>query len=331
MCGSASLSRHAARLWRVVRHEEEDASSGRYARTQLWRNEVCKEIADFIATCPNADSLTLNRALIANEGWEALAEGVEKCGSVEELRLRAVSLVEGPCAMLGALQTNTSVQHLYLAGLSVGEAGGDDMALCLGDSKSLKTIRIRGPTSDDGDTSVLCRSIGVALSKSATIAVLHIEPTLEGAINGVGCTELARGLALNRSLAHLALSNNQIGPSGAAALAVALMSNDTLTHLDLGGNDIGDEGCVALSVYIAKTTSLQRLALDRNRVACNGCEDLVDALLESCSLTALDLFGNEIGTRGWAAIAGLLNDGASLTELNLAMNSIDVADDNSNY
>lgn len=305
-------------------HEGEEQSSGRYARAMYWRDELCKEVEEVIRGSPPVECLTMNRAVVSVSGWECLAAGVKSCTSLQELKLRSVSLAEGPCPVIGALKQNSSVRTLVLSGLSLGAEGCEDMALSLGTSVSLETIRIRGPSSDTGDSVDLCHALGSALLHSTSLRDLSIEPTLEGAIDGVGCQELARGLRENCTLTTLKLSENAIGSEGARALGEALQFGSLLTRLDLGGNNIQDEGCAALCGFLSTTSVLQRLGLDRNEITCMGCEYLVEALLGNSSLTELDLFRNSIASMGWAALSILLGqDSCSLVSLNLEFNQMD--------
>lgn len=320
------MSRHAARLWRAMVHEGEEQSSGRYARAMFWRDELCREVAVVLRGSPQVECLTMNRAVVSVGGWESLAAGVGACTSLQELRLRSVSVVEGPCPMIGALKQNSSIRTLVLSGLSLGHEGCEEMALSLGGSVSLQSLRIRGPSSETGDSFDLCHALGSALQQSRSLRDLRIEPTLEGAIDGAGCEELARGLSDNCPLVTLKLSENSIGTKGAIALGEALQYGSFLTLLDLGGNNIQDEGCAALCCFLSTTSVLQKLGLDRNEITCVGCEYLVEALLDNSSVTEIDLFSNIIASIGWASLSTLLcQPSCSLSSLNLEFNQIDTS------
>ena len=78
--------------------------------------------------------------------------------------------------------------------------------------------------------------------------------------------ELAQTLEINRSITHLDLRNNRVGPQGATALSKALRSNQTLSVCDLRWNDIGTRGAMDLAEAMEINQSLVELRLEGNGV-----------------------------------------------------------------
>jgi len=78
--------------------------------------------------------------------------------------------------------------------------------------------------------------------------------------------ELAQTLEMNRSITHLDLRNNRVGPNGAAALSKALRCNQSLAVCDLRWNDIGTRGAMDLAEAMEVNQSLTELRLEGNSV-----------------------------------------------------------------
>ena len=76
-------------------------------------------------------------------------------------------------------------------------------------------------------------------------------------------SRLSAGLAHNRSLSALRMSDCGIDARGASSLAAALQANATLGELDLLGNKVGDAGAAALVGTLATNRSLYVLGLFR--------------------------------------------------------------------
>ena len=119
-----------------------------------------------------------------------------------------------------------------------------------------------GPENDflmDLDLSDTSRGGRVAGGKLGPEAVMHV----------------ARVLSTNRELTLLDLSDNAIGPDGAAHLAQALLaSNRTLTELRLASNGLGDAGALQLKAALEADAAL--LAVDLRD---NGIEERTKKLL----------------------------------------------------
>lgn len=85
-----------------------------------------------------------------------------------------------------------------------------------------------------------------------------------------GALELAAALADNDHLESLRLANNRLGEGGISArvgpeFGDALVRNKTLTHLDLEGNTLGPTGGVAIAKALHCNSSLVELNIQNNR------------------------------------------------------------------
>ena len=96
-----------------------------------------------------------------------------------------------------------------------------------------------------------------------------------GKLGVEGVMHVARALSTNREVTLLDLSDNEIGPQGAAHIARALLAlNRTVTELHLASNGLGDAGAVQLASALQADTAL--LVVDLRD---NGIEEPAKQLL----------------------------------------------------
>ena len=76
--------------------------------------------------------------------------------------------------------------------------------------------------------------------------------------------EIAKGLAVSKSLTSINLNHNSLGPQGGKAIAEAISVSKSLTSINLYWNDIGPEGAKALGPAIAVSKSLTEINLQDN-------------------------------------------------------------------
>lgn len=190
--------------------------------------------------------------------------------------------------MIQALSLNTTLTKLALYKANIG----DEHAIIIAGSASLKTLSLFGNYVGDGGASALARNtvlttldvrknkIGragvVALARNTTLIRLFL------CYNNIG-DHGAVALARNTTLNELDVCWNGIGESGAAALA----GNSTLRQLELYGNKIGDGGAAAFM----HNTTLIKLGLRSAQIDNDG----VAALARNTTLTTVDLRHNPFG------------------------------------
>ena len=137
----------------------------------------------------------------------------------------------GVAAVAGALETNMTVDTLFLGGNGIGDAGAAALARALETNTSVATVFLT-----------------------------------DNVIGDVGASALATALETNTAVAILSLSSNKIGDTGATALGRALgltseqeeeerkkkaditiRHNSSLTKFYINDNLIGDSGARALA------------------------------------------------------------------------------------
>jgi Ran GTPase-activating protein (RanGAP) involved in mRNA processing and transport len=142
-------------------------------------------------------------------------------------------------------------------------------------------------------------------------------------MKGQDTERLAEVLTQCPSLAHLDLSVNVIGTSGAERLAGVLGQCRVLAHLNIGGNWIGDAGVERLAGVLP--AALAHLDLCNNRIGSVGTERLAGVLPQCPALAHLNLWCNQIGASGAESLAGVLPHCAALPRLNLEDNEMESA------
>ena len=117
-----------------------------------------------------------------------------------------------------------------------------------------------------------------------------------------GIQSLVESLSTKSSLRLLDISDNGIGPKGAASLAAALEKLPGLAVLRLRGNCIGDEGAAALSSAMPGS-GLQELDVGHNEVR----RPLIELLPPPHSTILLSSWQKRAGCHNSLLMHGSLN------------------------
>ncbi|KAK3242724.1 hypothetical protein CYMTET_47573 [Cymbomonas tetramitiformis] len=143
-----------------------------------------------------------------------------------------------------------------------------------------------------------------------------------------GVSHLVMGLAKNRLIRSLDLSENPIGAKGATMMAELLCSKNykmqTLTSVLMNKCDIDDKGAESIAYCLGLGNhTLKTLELSGNRIGDSGAEQMADLLMSNRCLTRVDLSWNSIRVKGSVAIAAALRENTSLQDLDLSTNGIE--------
>ncbi|XP_004639523.2 leucine-rich repeat-containing protein 45 [Octodon degus] len=178
------------------------------------------------------------------------------------LDLSGHSLTVDTCKALGKLLQNQTVwTELVLSDCMLSEEGATMLlqGLCVNTVMRLLDLKGNNLRAEGAE------ALGKFLRQNQSIQSLTLE------WNNLGTWEEAfttfcRGLAVNSTLRHLDLRNNQISHKGAEELALALQGNTTLQQLDLRWNNIGLLGGRSLVNCLPSNRTLWRLDLAGNSV-----------------------------------------------------------------
>ncbi|KAH6601384.1 hypothetical protein BASA50_001654 [Batrachochytrium salamandrivorans] len=136
-----------------------------------------------------------------------------------------------------------------------------------------------------------------------------------------GAQALAHVLKLNTTLVRLDLTNNSI-KNGGVYIGSSLKANRTLTHLNLSDNQMGPESGKAIATMIADNTSLTTVLLRGNNLGDKEASYISDALKQNSTLEVLDLSYNQIGNLGGLALGVALVANETLRDLNVSWNEM---------
>eukprot|EP01006_Ploeotia_vitrea_P040674 TRINITY_DN66446_c0_g2_i1.p1 TRINITY_DN66446_c0_g2~~TRINITY_DN66446_c0_g2_i1.p1 ORF type:complete len:1081 (+),score=140.50 TRINITY_DN66446_c0_g2_i1:81-3245(+) len=178
---------------------------------------LCEELIDN-TVCRR---LNLSFNMITPRGAQALARLISKNNTLEKINLAGNKLKdEGATIIAHALMANTCLHILDLQNNEITDTGIEALVEVVSkiqdNDPSIRRLNFSEPGEDDK------------------------------LYDDVSCRILAVALLNNTFVTKLNLSNNKIGPEGAAFLADLLEENQTLRVLNLNQNKIGDEGGEAL-------------------------------------------------------------------------------------
>lgn len=123
-------------------------------------------------------------------------------------------------------------------------------------------------------------------------------------------------ISIQGQIDEVDLSDNNIGPDGAAAIAAGLVKDGGLTQLKLSRNKLGAQGGIILSSAIAAHASLRLLDLEKNQLGDGGIGALAEALIGHPSLVSLNVRNNNLRNPGAAAVLRLLQQNGALQREN---------------
>ena len=222
---------------------------------ELWSDEIGPEVSHAIA-----DALMTNATLrslkisadgygieIGDEAARAFASALRCNSTLQTLILSGYNsgtqITEiGACLLAEALKVNATLTKLEMEFVEMGVPGARSFGDVLRSNSALTSLNLSGP-----------------------FGGWVVEPEMN--IGNEGAAALADGLAENRTLTSLILSNQAVGNEGALALAESLRGNTVLVELRLDGNDIGCAGAAALSR--ALSLSVAELNLSSNLISSN--------------------------------------------------------------
>ena len=124
------------------------------------------------------------------------------------------------------------------------------------------------------------------------------------------------------------LSNNRLGPAGAAALAPAIAANGRLTSLNLSSNQLCGleyrgrgtstaEGITAVADALRVNGGLKELSLEGSYVGDEGVGAICEAIQSNkdTKLASLNMGSNHIGQVGAKSVAAMVAVTGSLTQV----------------
>jgi Ran GTPase-activating protein (RanGAP) involved in mRNA processing and transport len=210
---------------------------------------------------------------------------------------------------------------LNLASNSITDQGIEAVFYALCQNTSLVSLDI-GSTSAVGRNSFgprSCRVLARMLQQNVVLSTLNISMA---EITTDSILTICDGIAHNRTLHELDLSNNNILSKGASAF-LAACAQSRIRDLRLGYNQLRDDLAPALSKYLHKNRAIRSLDLTGNYFTKRFTSAVTDALGRRCSLESLSISNNPLRGEGFAALGRALSTNTALAHLTAAGCEID--------
>jgi hypothetical protein len=260
--------------------------------------------------------LVINNTEIEEEGWSALAVGLQLHSKLTRLRITTALDAPGMRALSEGLKDpRTSLKTLDFSWSTLeDDETVQELALGLGENKSLHELHFMGCSLRDPRVAQLAE----ALREHPCLKCLDFNGNKSGPL---ASTALATLLDTNKSLEKLDVSfQTNDEPLNIQALAESLRGNSTLRTLDLSNCQLGDEDAERLFRVLCETTSLTELFVARNKISDEGVKLLARLLSEMKGLRRLSLWGNPFNDEGAKALAVGLESNFELSEIDLFRN-----------
>ena len=256
---------------------------------------------------------------------------VNLCGIVGKKRVDAIGR---------ALETSTSLVELDISSNPFGDVGARSLARGLTKNTTLKNLKafgcnVKGPGS---------KAIGIALGSNSTLEELrwgtpmyekdehyilqefgvnHREAVQwRNHIAKVGAEGFAEGLAKNRALKVLDLSDTRIESNGAQAIGRSLESNSHLCELNLQATSFSAKGMKCLGDSLGKNVALTSLNLNENWFGDMGAFALGRGMVGNRSLKSLQLINCQFKEAGAMSIGYALGTMPAMQKINMSGNYI---------
>lgn len=148
--------------------------------------------------------------------------------------------------------------------------------------------------SDESRYGEVVENVNAVLTKNG-ITELDVSRRVSGSVVGdTFAANLARVMAVNKTVTTLDMGNNDIGLAGVMAIMTEIgFYNNTLKRLSLNGNEITKFSADCLAEMVEKNTCLQHLSLASAGIDEEGAQILLTAFEKSASLKSLDVSGND--------------------------------------
>ena len=191
-------------------------------KISLYDNDIHEDgihhIAEVLKNTNLISKLDLSRNSIGNSGLSTLCEALSTNTSLKNLILYKCSLfLNDHGAIPGLLSTNTTLEHLNLSANVIGNAEFKNLCEALSINTSLKTLELRkcSLTISDGNRASLYQ----LLSENNSLEHLNLYSN-----SVTNCRHIATGLAVNKTLKSLDLSNCKLTDQSIKELCTGLIN-----------------------------------------------------------------------------------------------------------
>ncbi|KAL1520857.1 hypothetical protein AB1Y20_022418 [Prymnesium parvum] len=216
---------------------------------------------------------------------------------------------DAPAKIAPHLRNHPALTILNLSSNKLGAAGAALFAPLRSDSRLTEL-----DVSDNDLDAAAADAMGEALRSNTTLAQLNASSNLLG---GKG---LAAGLAANRGLTHLDVSDCKLAAEGSELIG-ALATNTSLRKLIVNDSKLTEDIGEALDAALRANSTLVELNLSYNKLGPDAVPRFAAGLGANTALTDLNLSDCSLGA-GAGALADALATNRALTKLDVGTNQL---------
>uniref|UniRef100_A0A7S2WBZ6 Uncharacterized protein n=1 Tax=Mucochytrium quahogii TaxID=96639 RepID=A0A7S2WBZ6_9STRA len=253
---------------------------------QSFAVDAIEKLSQFVKTTKSLERLVMETAVQGEAGL--LLNALEKNTSIEMLDLAGNYINSESATVLGnVLQTNSQLKSLYLADNYLHAPGGVALGQGLQVNQGLVYLDLCGNgIRDEG-----CIAICSALKQNVSLQKLVL---FDNCITSVGGQAIAEMLGENKHLKQLSLAFNGLGHESTTRLFESLERNVSLEFLDLSNVYLDDAlGFDRWVQPLASNTTLETLLLCGSQLGFNFVSCIFgQALRQNTQLQNLDISGN---------------------------------------
>ena len=227
----------------------------------------------------------------------ALAEALQRSGTLERLEMRDCSLTDdGMTALAAGIGHSHSLQHLDVSDNSFSTAGATALATAVGACPDLASLNMSGNAIGDAGLAALAPAL--VHVRSLHLHSCSLTPQSGG--------PLAWLIQHSRVLESLSFGKDNLSARGVTEIAAALQPSSSLRTLRImSENEVGADGVSSLADALSRGWKASELRLD----VCRSIDDCgavalakaLEQLGSRCTLTTLSLF--EVGITATGAMA----------------------------
>lgn len=224
--------------------------------------------------------LSLRGCRLSDRDFGRVCRGLAESHSLAQLNLNlgVVGSLERVRLLAEALQTNRSVQSLFLHGSPLTDAGLALLNPALAVHPSLVSLDLGDCMLGDEGVNLIC---GLLPPDGAKSGLKELTLSANPAVTAKGWARLAIAVAHSSQMRVLNLDYNPLGDHIAGMLTVAVASSRTLEVLDLEGTGLTNTSAqILLDMVENYPTTLRTLILAENDISTDLQQQISDLLSE---------------------------------------------------
>eukprot|EP00744_Colponema_vietnamica_P006942 GILI01010024.1.p1 GENE.GILI01010024.1~~GILI01010024.1.p1 ORF type:complete len:689 (-),score=178.30 GILI01010024.1:130-2196(-) len=244
---------------------------------------------------------------------------VEKCRGSKTLKV--LDLSRNPIGH-GSQEAFPAIQQLILGSSTLQQLKLADT--CMNTESALLIVEALAKTTTLNTLDISSNALGASVAhevgrvlrerspRSATTSIKSLAFHNNPLFGSIGTQSIFQGLATDKGLIELGVSNCGVDDAAVQVLCAALATNTMIGSIEMQRNLITSHGAIELAKVLLKNRCLISLGLGQNRIEDEGTCALASAVEVNKHLEMLDLSETWTGDRGLIAMGVALANNSSL-------------------